>query len=107
MISESEAERVVDWLRDNASATAIARANRVYVDEYRKVIKAKCMAKHLDKPVSAQEREAYIDPEYIAHLEAMKEAAQAEHNALFLKEAAIAKLDVFRTLSANYRGIKV
>jgi len=107
MITEDQAQAAVDYLRDTADSTAQARANHSYLCEYRKVIKAKCMRKHLDKPVSAQEREAYNDPEYIEHLETIKDAESAMHKALFLKEAAIAKLDVFRTLSANYRGIKV
>ena len=107
MISESDAQNCVDWLRDTAEATAMARANRIYLEEYRKSLKAICMKKHLDKAVSAQEREAYSDPEYIAHLEVIKKAVHAEQKALFLKEAASAKLEVFRTLSANYRGLKI
>jgi hypothetical protein len=106
-ITEHDAERAVDYLRDSAESTAIARATRVYVDEFRKSIKAQIMKEHASLPVSAQEREAYADPRYLEHLDALKAAVFDEQKALFLREAASAKLEAYRTLSANYRGIRV
>lgn len=106
-LSEDAAEKAVDYLRDTAGSTAQARANRVYMDEYRKSLKAIIMKDHGGIPISAQEREAYADPRYLAHLDALKEAVFAEQKALFLREAASAKLEAYRTQSANYRGIRV
>ena len=42
------------------------------MEEYRKVIKAQLMKEHGDKSAVLQEREAYADPRYIAHLGAIK-----------------------------------
>lgn len=106
-ISEQDVERAVDYLRDTAESTAMARATRIYVEEYRKSLKAQIMKEHVKLPVSAQEREAYADARYLNHLDAIKSAVFDEQKALFLREAASAKLEAYRTQSANYRGIKV
>ena len=42
-ISEDDVQKAVDWLRDNAEACAKARATRIYLEEYRKSIKALLM----------------------------------------------------------------
>ncbi len=72
MIDEKEVEAAVDWLRDTANEAAQKRAERLYLDEYRKVLRAKLMKQHMDLPVSAQEREALADPKYEEHLQALK-----------------------------------
>ena len=56
MIDEKEVEAAVDWLRDTANEAAQKRAERLYLDEYRKVLRAKLMKQHMDLPVSAQQR---------------------------------------------------
>ena len=43
MITDLEIEKAVDYLRDNATKAAQARANRIYLEEYRKTIKAEIM----------------------------------------------------------------
>lgn len=106
-ISEEDAQKAVDYLRDTADSTAQARANRIYLEEYRKSLKAIIMKEHADKPVTAQEREAYADKRYIEHLSTLQMAVFDEQKALFLREAASAKLEAYRTQSANYRGIRV
>ena len=106
-LDEQSVQKAVDYLRDTADSTAQARANRIYMEEYRKSLKAMLMKEHASLPVSAQEREAYADPKYVAHLDAIKEAVFIEQKALFLREAASAKLEAYRTQSANYRGIRV
>lgn len=106
-LSEDAAEKAVDYLRDTAGSTAQARADRIYMDEYRKSLKAILMKEHQTLPLAAQEREAYADSRYLAHLEAIRAAVFDEQKALFLREAASAKLEAYRTQSANYRGIKV
>ena len=72
-ISEEDVEKAVDWLRDNADSCAKARATRIYLEEYRKSLKALLMSKYPDMSVSAQEREAYAHQDYQSHLMKMKE----------------------------------
>jgi len=99
MISQKDIEKALDFLRDSATEAAQNRANRVYVEDYLKVVKANIMANHADKPVNAQEREAYIHPDYLAHLEAIKEAVYEDEKLRFLIDAAKAKISAWQTIS--------
>ena len=83
LITDEDVDKAVDFLRNTAEQSAKYKAERVYLDEYRKSLKALLMKNHLDLPVSAQEREAYASPVYIQHLEA------------------------WRSMSANIRAIKI
>ena len=103
MIDEADIEKALDWLRDNAEEAAGARADRLHMEEYRKSLKAQIMGEHLDKPVNAQEREAYADPRYKEFLVAMKEAIHLDERLRFLREAASAKISAWQTFSANAR----
>ncbi len=102
-ITDEDVETAFDWLRENAAAAAKARAERVYVQEFRKSLKAQLMQEHHNLPVSAQEREAYADPRYIEFLQALKEAVFQDEKIGFLREAALAKVDAWRSASANER----
>lgn len=106
-ITEVEIERALDYLRDNADKSAQARAERIYVEEYRKTVKARLMKEHGDKPLGVQEREAYADPRYVAHLEAIKQAVFDDERHRFMREAAGAKIEAWRSQSANYRAMKI
>ena len=99
MISQKDIEKALDFLRDSATEAAQNRANRFYVEDYLKVVKANIMASHADKPVNAQEREAYIHPDYLAHLEAIKEAVYEDEKLRFLIDAAKAKISAWQTIS--------
>lgn len=103
-ITDDEIDKALDYLRDNARDAAQARADRVYVEEYRKVIKAQIMKEHGDKSAVIQEREAYADPRYVAHLEAIKQAVLEDEGHRFLRAAADAKIGAWQTQSANGRA---
>ncbi|GAC1610290.1 MAG: hypothetical protein NVS3B3_18680 [Aquirhabdus sp.] len=103
-ISDLQAENALEYLRINAGKAAKARAEREYMSEYRKTIKANVMKLHLSEPVSAQEREAYASKEYQAHLLALREAIEADEFCRWGMVAASATLDAWRTSQANKRG---
>ena len=107
MIREEDIEKALDYLRDNATAAAQARANRVYVEEYRKTIKAAIMQEHSDLPLGAQEREAYADPRYVEHLQAIRAAVEDDERHRFLRATAEAKIEAWRTQSSNERAMKL
>ena len=107
MISDEDVEKAIDYLRDNAEAAAKARAERIYMDEFRKSLKALIMKEHIDATVSAQEREAYADPRYQTHLEALRQAVYRDEKARFMRVAAEAKIEAWRTSSANRRAISI
>ena len=104
MITDAQAEAAADWLRDNAQRIAQDRANRITLEEGRKSLKAALMSEHLDKPVSAQEREAYASDRYRAYLDGLKEAIERDETNKMHVMAANARISVWQTASANQRG---
>jgi hypothetical protein len=98
MISQRDIEKALDFLRDSSETAAINRSNRVYMEEYRKSLKAQLMSENLDMPVNAQEREAYKNVSYVTHLEAMKEAIYQDEKLRFLMEAAKIKISAWQTM---------
>lgn len=105
MISDNEIQAALDYLRDNAKRAAQARANRAYVEEYRKSLKAMLMKKSDAKSVAAQEVEAYAHVDYLAHLEAIKEAVFEDEFHRFRLSAAATKIDAWRTSCSNRRAM--
>jgi len=103
MVTDEDIDRALDWLVVNATKAAQARANRVYMEEQRKTIKAQIMGEHLDKPIGAQEREAYSDGRYLAHLQVMRDAIAEDERMRWLYVSAQAKIDAWRSLQANNR----
>lgn len=97
MILESEVERAVEYLRDNAMKAAQAKANRLYVEDYLRTIKSKIMKEHADLPLGAQEREACADPRYEQHLQAIRDAVQSDEYHRWMMAAAEAKLSAWQT----------
>jgi|TARA_R110002012_G_scaffold315372_1_gene529133 hypothetical protein len=107
IITDEDVQKSLDFLRDNALIAAQYKAERIYLEEYRKSLKALLMKNHIDLPVSAQEREAYASPVYIQHLESMKIAIQRDEKQRFLRVSAEAKIEAWRTMSSNIRSIKL
>lgn len=105
MISDNDIERAVSFLATNARKAAKARAERAYVEEYRKTVKAQLMKEHANEPLGAQERDAYADPRYIQHLEAIKEAVEADEYNRWMMAAAEAKIEAWRSQQANQRAL--
>lgn len=103
MISDESMEKALDYLRDTAESAAQARANRLYLDDYSRVIKATIMGEHLAEPVNAQERYALADLRYRNHLEALKVAIYEDEKARFLREAAAVKISVWQSEHADQR----
>lgn len=103
-ITDDEIDKALDFLRDNARDAAQARADRIYCEEYRKTLKAQIMKEHGSLSAVLQEREAYSDPRYVEHLEAIKEAVKADEFARFMRIAAEAKIEAWRTQSSNSRA---
>lgn len=109
MTPESEINifRSLDFIRDNAPAYAKAKAERVYLEEFRKSKKALLMrdaeiAGH--KSAVAQEREAYASPDYLVVLEGLKAAVEEEETLRWRIVAAQAKIEAWRTIEANRRA---
>lgn len=97
--------KALDYLRDTAPAYAKAKAERVYLEEFRKSKKAMLM-KAVEKQypsAAAQERESYSHPEYLALLDALREATEEEEKLRWMIVAAQAKIECWRSLESSRR----
>ena len=94
----------LEYIKITAPKYAKAKADRMYVEEYRKTLKAKIMSEDKSQPVNAQERNAYAHPTYENHLLAIKEAVEIEEELRWKLVAAQAMVEVWRSLSANQRA---
>ena len=104
MTEEIDIFRVLDYMRDHAAKYAKAKAERQYLENYRKTVKAQQMKKHLSLPVSAQEREAYASEEMIEVDKCIQAATEEEAKLYWLLSAAQVKADVWRSLQASQRA---
>lgn len=94
----------VDYIIKNAGRFAAAKAERVYLEEFRKSKKALLMKASDESSGIAQERDAYAHPEYIQLLEGLKEAVQVEEKLRWDLVAAQARVEIWRTEQANNRN---
>lgn len=104
MITEDDVEKAVDFLRDASRKAARARAERAYIEEFRKTLRAQIMREHPDLPIAAQEREALADPRYQQHLRALKEAVEADEYMRWMLTAAEAKISAWQTQARIHRA---
>lgn len=103
MVTDEMMEKALDFLRDTAEECARKRAERLYMEDYSKALRAEIMSEHLAEPVNAQERYAFSDVRYRNHLEALKTAIYEDEKARFLREAAAVKIEIWRSEQANER----
>lgn len=84
---------------------AQAKANRIQLEEYRKSLKAMLMKSSGVDAIGAQEREAYANPDYVAHLDALRIAVEQEETLRWRLVSAEAAIQVYRTMEASNRRI--
>jgi uncharacterized protein YpiB (UPF0302 family) len=104
MVTDDEAEKAADFLRDNASKAGKLRGLRIYAEEYRKSLKAILMNQSNATTIADREAGAYSDPRYLDHLNKLREAVQADEENRALREGANMRIEVWRTQSSNLRG---
>lgn len=98
--------RALDFLRDQAPAYAKAKSERVYIEGYLKSKKALLMkvAEKTYPSAAAQEREALADDQYLELLDGLRAAVEEEETLRWRLTAAQARIEVWRSLSANQRA---
>lgn len=95
----------MEQLWDMAPRYAKAKAERIYLEEYRKSKKALLMQTSQEKSAVMQERDAYADPDYIALLAALRVAVETEETLRWRMVASEAAVEIWRTQCANDRSI--
>jgi hypothetical protein len=98
-------QRAVSFIFRGGRELAKAKAERIYMEEYRKSLKAILMKKSGESSVAAQEREAYSHPDYLEHLKALQVAVEKEEAARWGVVAAEARVEVWRSQEASNRRI--
>jgi len=96
--------KALDFMRDNAKKYAQAKADVIYMTEYRKSLKAMLMAESDAKTESAKETFAYSDNRYIKHLDAIRQAIATAEELRWKLIAAEAKIEVWRSLESSARA---
>jgi len=95
--------QAIDYILKHASQFAKAKAQRIYLEEYRKSLKAILMKGSLQDTIGAQEREAYAHNEYLVLLKGLREAVEIEEKLRWDLIAAQARVEVWRSEEASNR----
>ena len=99
-------EDAAQTIRNKAPAYGEAKAQRVYLEEFRKSKKALLMKDALEmgyEAANAQEREAYADPAYHQLLKGLAAAIELEETLRWEIEAARLDIEIFRSREATNR----
>ena len=96
-------EEAAESIRNKAAAYGEAKAQRVYLEEFRKSKKAILMRSSMEHTIGAQESYAYSHPEYLELLIAIEVAVEAEELHRWRMVAAQARVEVWRSLESSKR----
>ncbi len=100
---EYSPHKAIDYIIANAGRFAKAKSERIYIEEYRKSLKAILMQNSGQKVIAAQERDAYAHEDYSALLEGLREAVETEEKLRWDLIAAQARIEVWRSQEATNR----
>jgi len=102
--------KAIEFILENAPKYAQAKAQRIYLEEFRKTKKALLMKEALEmgfESAVAQEREAYAHLEYADLLKGLMVAIEQEETLKWKLTAAQMKADIWRSEQASERlGVK-
>lgn len=100
----NEPTKAIQYLIDTAPLYAKAKADRMYLEEFRKSRKAQLASQAGTEVLGKQETFAYAHPEYIQILEGIREAVEKEETYRWMMTAAQAKIEVWRTQQYSMRA---
>jgi len=89
--------KAIQFLIDTSPLYAKAKADRMYLEEFRKSRKAQLMSQAGTEVLGKQETFAYAHADYIEILEGIREAVEKEERFRWLMTAAQARIEVWRT----------
>ena len=93
----NEPTKAIQFLIDTAPLYAKAKADRMYLEEFRKSRKAQLASQAGTEVLGKQETYAYAHADYIEILEGIKQAVEKEERYRWLMTAAQARIEVWRT----------
>jgi len=93
----NEPTKAIQYLIDTAPLYAKAKADRMYLEEFRKSRKAQLASQAGTEVLGKQETFAYAHADYIEILEGIRQAVEKEERFRWLMTAAQARIEVWRT----------
>jgi len=105
MTEFQDIDKTLAFIRDHAPKLAKAKAERIYLDNYKKSLFALLYQIADGKTVADKESQCYAAPKYIEHLKALKTAVEEEETLKWQMTSAELRVEVYRTQSANARFI--
>lgn len=97
--------KAVDYMLAKAPEYAKARAERIYLEEFRKTKKAILFREAPEKTIAEREHWAYAHPEYQDLLKGIREAVQVEEELRWKLIAAQTRVDVWKATEYGQRQI--
>ena len=102
-MQDRDPHEAVDYILRHAKQFAKAKAERTYIEHYRKSLKAILMKKSNESAIGAQEREAYAHPEMLELIAGLQAAVEIEEKLKWDITAAELRVEIWRTEQANNR----
>ena len=95
-MSDYDPHKAIDYIITHAGKFARAKSDRIFIEEYRKSLKAILMKQSGQTVIAAQEREAYAHKDYEALLAGLREAVETEEKLRWDLIAAQARVEVWK-----------
>lgn len=105
-VTDDAASDALEWLLKNAKRIGEAKRDAVLAESMTKRILALEMARSDAKTVAERERDARASQAYLDAITAEAEAAGHYETVRALKDAATARIECWRSLSATQRTLK-
>ena len=102
-MQDRDPHEAVDYILRHAKQFAKAKAERSYIEHYRKSLKAILMKRSNESAIGAQEREAYAHPEMLELIKGLQAAVEIEEKLKWDITAAELRVEIWRTEQANNR----
>lgn len=105
-VTDDAASDALEWMVKNARAIGKAKEQAVLAESMTKRIKALEMARSEAKTVAEKERDALASEAYLDAITAEARAAGEYETLRALKDAATARIECWRSLTATQRSLK-
>jgi hypothetical protein len=105
-VSDDAASDALEWLLKNAKALGEAKRDMVITESMTKRVRAIEMAKSDAKTVAEKERDALASNAYLIAIEDEAKAAGHYEHMRALKDAATARIEMWRSLTATQRTLR-
>lgn len=94
----------INFIATNAPKLAQAKADRIYLENFVKVVKSNQMNESSSGSLGQKEVDAYASKEYLEVIKGLKAAVEEETKIFYLIQAANARIDVWKTMEYNKRA---